>query len=214
MSSPSTLKTGRTSMVETGTWSTWLTMETDLATTFTGVTPVKEASAVVVVRSHPQPVPETSDMTSKVANAISPAPSVCPMRRRVDAPGPAQTHPRNSTPRAAGDFTPAASAQRMTPGTVPKRLATASPAIRSPTINASLCAPAISDRSTSGEPAPRRTACAGSRLSERARVGVAATIERDPADLEQAEEDEVGQDLVARGLVEHAVSREERGTVG
>lgn len=119
---------------------------------------MKEASAVAVVRTQPQPVPEMSETTSRVASAINPAPAVCPMRRRTEASFPAQIHPRNSTPRSAGDFTPAASAHKITPGTVPTRLATARPAMSNPTINASLWAPPISDSRTSGEPAPIRTA--------------------------------------------------------
>ena len=208
------MKTGRTASVEIGTCTTWLTMDTDRATRLMGVTPVKEASAVVVVRIQPQPVPEMSETTSMVASAISPAPAVCPMRRRTEASFPAQTHPRNSTPRSAGDFTPAASAHRITPGTVPKRLATASPAMSSPIINASLCAPPISDSRTRGEPAPIRTAWAGSCLSDRAKVGVAATTIAMPADLQQAQEDQVRQDLVARSLVEQAVHAQEGRTVG
>ena len=175
------MKTGRTVSVEIGTCTTWLTMDTDRATRLMGVTPVKEASAVVVVRIQPQPVPEISETTSMVASAINPATAVCPMRRRMEASFPAQTHPRNSTPRRAGDFTPAASAHKITPGTVPKRLATASPAMSNPTINASLCAPPISDSRTRGEPAPIRTAWAGSCLSARANVGVAATTIAMPA---------------------------------
>ncbi len=175
------MNTGRTASTLIGTWTTWLTMETDRATRLMGVTPVKVASAVVVVRIQPQPVPETNETTSMVASAIAPANAVWPMRRLTEASLPAQTHPRNSTPSSAGDFTPAASAQRMTPGTVPKRFATASPAISSPTINASLCAPPMSARSARGDPTPIRTAWAGSCFSERASVGVAATAKASPA---------------------------------
>ena len=51
-------------------------METARATRFTGVTPVKAASAVVVVRIHPQPVWDTTATTSIVARAITPATAV------------------------------------------------------------------------------------------------------------------------------------------
>ena len=44
--------------VEMGVWTTWLAMDAARATTLTGVTPVKDASAVEVVRIQPQPVPE------------------------------------------------------------------------------------------------------------------------------------------------------------
>ena len=156
-------------------------METPRATTFTGVTPVKDASAVVVVRIQPHPVPEMIAITSIVASPIAPATAVWAMRRRVVAPGPAQAHPRKRTPSAAGDFTPAASAHRIRPGTVPKRLATASPATSRPTMRASLWSPASNESRTSGDPAPSRTAWAGSCLSARASVGVAATISAMPA---------------------------------
>ena len=175
------LNTGRMPMTEIGIWTMWLPMDARRATTLTGVTPVNDASAVEVVRIHPQPVPEMSATTSMVANAMTPASAVCAMRRRTGAPGPAQTHPKNSTPSAAGDFTPAASAHKMMPGTVPTRLATAKPAMSSPTIRASLWAPPSSASRTSGEPAPRSTAWAGSRFIDRASVGVAATIRPTPA---------------------------------
>ncbi len=214
MTSPSTLNTGRMPMTEIGIWTMWLPMDATRATTLTGVTPVNDASAVVVVRIHPQPVPEMRAITSMVASAMTPASAVCATRRRTDAPGPAHTQPKNNTPSAAGDFTPAASAHRMIPGTVPTRLATARPAMSRPTIKASLWAPPSSASRTSGEPAPRSTAWAGSRFSERASVGVAATIKADAGQRQQAQQHQVGQDLVARGLVEHAVGGEERRPVG
>src|SRR6185437_14182916 len=102
MRTPSALKTGRACMVEIGSCAMCVTIETPRATRLTGVTPVKEASAVVVVRIHPQPVPDSRATASMVARAISPATAVWAMRRRAGAPGPAQTQPRNRTPSAAG----------------------------------------------------------------------------------------------------------------
>ena len=134
-----------------------------------------------VVRIQPQPVPETSETTSMVASAISPAPRCARCGAEWRPLVPAQTQPRKRTPSSAGDFTPAASAHRITPGTVPNRLATASPAMRSPTIKASLWEPPTNDSRTRGDPAPIRTAWAGSCLSERASVGVAATTRAMPA---------------------------------
>ena len=46
-------------------------MDRPAVTMFTGVTPVKEALAVVVVRIQPQPVPEMSATTSMVASAMT-----------------------------------------------------------------------------------------------------------------------------------------------
>ena len=72
-SSPRMLKTGRASRVENGTWTDVTDEEAARATMLTGVTPVKDASAVVVVRTQPHPVPEIKETHSSVANAIRPA---------------------------------------------------------------------------------------------------------------------------------------------
>ena len=208
------MKMGRTARRETGTCSTWLTMETARATMLMGVTPVKEVSAVEVVRIQPHPVPEMRETTSIVASAISPAPAVCPMRRRMEASLPAQTHPRNRTPSSAGDLTPAASAHRITPGTVPNRLATASPAMRSPIIKASLWAPPISDSRTRGDPAPIRTAWAGVVFERPGQSRGGRHDHGEARNLQQPEKDQVGQDLVARSLVEQTVHAQEGRAVG
>ena len=201
-------------MTEMGICTTWLRMEAARATTLTGVTPVKAASAAVVVRTQPHPVPDTTATTSMVLSAMSPAAAVWARRRRVGAAGPAHTHPRKSTPSAAGDFTPAASAQRITPGTVPKRLATANPAMRRPIMRASLWSPARSDSSTRGDPAPKRIGMGRVTFEGSGQRGGGGHHERDARQLEQAQQDEVGQDLVPGRLVEHAVGRQEGRAVG
>ena len=176
-----TLTTVRAPRAEKCTSTTLATAAAAFEIALTGVTAVNDLSADVVVRSQPHPLPVPHEIDSKVTRAIRPAPTVWTIRRATDAPGPAQAQPKNRTPSRAGDLTPAATAHRTTPGTVPHRMATASPAMSSPSMSASLCAPPISVIRTNGQPAPRRTAWAGSRPRRRARAGVAATIKARPA---------------------------------
>ncbi len=75
------------------------------------------------------------------AAAINPAVTTGRIRARRGRPVPIQSHPMYSTPSAAGTFTDAASAHSTMPATGLPRRATARPAMRSPSMRASLCAP-------------------------------------------------------------------------
>ena len=155
---------------------------------------------------HPHPSPASWVIPIKVHTPIARAPNVVTSTATSDAPGPAQTHPKNKTPGAAGAFTPTARAHTMMPGTVPTRCAMASPAQE-----------ADHQRIVVG-PADQRRQHQWATGAEKDRLG-GVTAERagerrggrnhqgEAGHFEESQQHDVGQNLVARRRGQHTVDR-------
>ena len=208
------MKTGRTAKTVIGTWTTWLTMETERATRLMGVTPVKVASAVVVVRIQPQPVPESSETTSMVASAISPATAVCPMRRRMEASLPGPHPPEEQHAEQRGGLHPRRKRTQDDPGHRTEALGHGQARHQQADHQGVVVGPPDERQQDKGRPHPDQDGMGRvvfQRPGQRRRGGHGQC---EPGHLQQTEEDEVRQDLVARGLVEQTVHAEEGGAVG
>ncbi len=97
-------------------------------------------------------------------------------RDRHGASSPSQLHPMYTTPTKAGILIIAPIVQSSTPTTGRPSRANQSPARRKPSINASLCAPAIRCNSTRGFSTASTKATEGSRPYERASRGTKIPI--------------------------------------
>ena len=148
-----------------------------------------------------------------VARAIRPAKAVCPMRRRMDASRPAQTQPRNSTPRSGG-LHPRGKCTEDDPGHRAETFGHGQPGHQQSDHQRVVVRPADESQKGKGRPHADED-CVGRIVFQRSGQGrCGGHGQCEAGDLQEAEQDEVRQNLVARSLVEQAVEAQERGTVG